>query len=92
MLSMALMLINSPQGYGGLCCSLGGGRGWDLYASDFILKSASALQYFSIIACNSMTAVAGFLVSLEEQGLEHRPLTAARMIASSVMFGVRGLS
>ena len=45
---MALTLIGSPRGYAVLCWGLGGGRNWALWASDFILKSASALQYFSM--------------------------------------------
>lgn len=89
---MALSLINSPRGYGGLYCGLSEGWGWDLCAFVFIQKSKSALQYFSMTSCNSMTVVAGFLVSLDEQGPDLRSLTAARMIALSVMFGVRALS
>ena len=91
-LSMALTLINSLRGYGGLCCVIGGGRGWDHCTFVFILKSASALWYFFMTSCNSMTIEAGLLESQEEQGPNLRPLTAARMTASSVMFGVRVLS
>jgi len=89
---MALTFINSPRGYGGLCCVLGGGRGWDHCTFVFILKSASALWYFFMTSCNSMTIEAGLLESQEEQGPNLRPLTAARMTASLVMFGVRVLS
>jgi hypothetical protein len=39
-------------------------------------------------SCNSVTVVAGFLVSLDEQGPDLRSLVAARMTALSVMFGV----
>jgi hypothetical protein len=42
-------------------------------------KSKSSLQYFSMTSCNSVTVVAGFLVSLDEQGPD-------------LMFGVRALS
>lgn len=76
---MALSLINSLRGYGGLYCGLSEGWGWDLCAFIFIQKSKSSLQYFSMTSCNSVTVVAGFLVSLDEQGPD-------------LMFGVRALS
>ena len=49
------------------------------------------LMYFSMTSCDSMTIEAGLLESQEEQGPNLRPLTAVRMTASSVMFGVRVL-
>ena len=49
-------------------------------------------MYFSMTSCNSAMVFGGFRVSLEEHGLGLTPLTAARITASSVMFGVLALS
>ena len=50
------------------------------------------LMYFSMTSCTSAMVLGGFLVSLEEHGPSHTPLTAARITASSVMSGVLALS
>jgi hypothetical protein len=54
------------------------GPAWDLCASDFILKSTLALQYFPITSCSSATVVADFLASLEEQGPERKPFDCGK--------------
>ena len=55
-------------------------------------KTVSALLYFSMTSCNSTMVFGGFLASLKEHGPSLTPLTAARIIASSVMSGVLALS
>ena len=52
----------------------------------------SGLMYFSMTLCNSMIVFGGFRASLEEHGPSLTPLTAARITASSVIFGVLALS
>ena len=52
----------------------------------------STLPYFSITSCNSAMVFGGFLASLEEHGPGLKPLTAAKIITSSVMPRVLALS
>jgi len=50
------------------------------------------LMYLSMASCNSVMVFGGFYASLEETGPSLTPLIAARITASSVMFGVLTLS
>ena len=50
------------------------------------------LMYLSMTSCNSTMVFGGFRASLEEHGPGLTPLTAARITASFVMFGVLALS
>ena len=54
-------------------------------------KIVSALMYFSMTLCNPAMVFGGFLASLEEHGPGLTPLTAARIIASSIMSSVLAL-
>ena len=52
----------------------------------------SALSYFSIASYNSAMGFGGFVASLEEHSTGLKPLTAAKIITSSVMPRVLALS
>ena len=74
------------------CGGLGGRHVLGFKASVFERKTVSDLMYLSMTSCNSTMVFGGFRVSLKEHGPGLTPLTAARITASSVMFGVLTLS
>lgn len=65
--------------------------GWTRLGSSsfgFLSENCVCSAVFSMTSCSLAMAFGGFLASLDEQGPSLRPLTAARITASSVMPGV----
>ena len=89
---MLFTLIGSLRGYWLHCCGHGGRRVCGFRATIFDRKTVSDLMYLSMTSCSSVMVFGGFHASLEEYGLGLTPFTAAKIMTSSIMFGVLALS